>query len=263
MNVTNFNTMNFQKILGLTSLFFGFGLLFLPLVHASDLSLCPPQGPFHDCLGFYTWTSGHREGDRYLGEFKNNKFHGYGTYLWAPNTKYVQSGSIYSGQWKNGVKDGQGTYIWADGDKFTGQWRGTRTGSVMEGFGIYTWNDGTVYSGQFSAKGPGKRGKHGNGKIVFSDGRSFEGRWINDLPSDGVLTGRTGQSISLDYGWDRGTFRAGRVFKIIISFEGGTKFIGEVDRQYNPTKGKFIDSSGNQVNPKLFSDYFKFSSFFQ
>ena len=87
----------------------------------------------------------------------------------------------------------------------------------MEGFGIYTWNDGTVYSGQFSAKGPGKRGKHGNGKIVFSDGRSVEGRWINDLPSDGVLTGRTGQSISLDYGWDRGTLRAGRVFKIIIS----------------------------------------------
>ena len=106
MNVTNFILMNCQKILGLTALLVGFGLLFLPLVHASDLSPCPPQGPFHDCFGSYTWTSGHREGDRYLGEFKNNKFHGYGTYLWAPNTKYVQSGSIYSGQWKNGVKDG-------------------------------------------------------------------------------------------------------------------------------------------------------------
>ena len=141
MNVTNFIITNLRKILGLTFLFFGLGLLFLPLVHASDLSPCPPQGPFHDCFGSYTWTSGHREGDRYLGEFKNNKFHGYGTYLWAPNTKYVQSGSIYSGQWKNGVKDGQGTYIGADGDKFTGQWRGIRAGSVMEGFGIHTWND--------------------------------------------------------------------------------------------------------------------------
>lgn len=81
--------------------------------------------------------------------------------------------------------------------------------------------------------------------------------------SDGVLTGRTGQSILLDYGWDRGTFRVGRVFKIIILFEGGEKFIGEVDRRYNPTKGIFIDSSNDQVNPKLFSDYYKFSSFFQ
>ena len=38
------------------------------------------------------------------------------------------------------------------------------------------WKDGTVYTGQFSRKGPGKNGKHGHGKIVFTDGRSFEGR---------------------------------------------------------------------------------------
>ena len=36
MNVTNFNTMNFQKILGLTSLFFGFGLLFYGMKVMSD-----------------------------------------------------------------------------------------------------------------------------------------------------------------------------------------------------------------------------------
>ena len=36
MNVTNFIITNLQKILGLSSLFFGFGLLFLPLVHATD-----------------------------------------------------------------------------------------------------------------------------------------------------------------------------------------------------------------------------------
>ena len=92
-------------------------------------------------------------------------------------------------------------------------------GGVPEGDGVFTRKDGSVYTGQFLRKGPGKNGKHGYGKIVFTDGRSFEGRWIDDLPSDGILTGRTGQRISLDYGWYRGKFREGRVYKIKISFD--------------------------------------------
>ena len=100
-------------------------------------------------------------------------------------------------------------------------------------------------------------------KIEFTDGRSFEGRWINDLPSDGILIGRTGQKISLDYGWYRGKFRAGRVYKIKISFEGGTTFIGEVDRRYNPTKGKFFSKSGQEIQPRQFSDFFGKSAFFE
>ena len=194
---------------------------------------------------------------------RNNKFYGTGTYYFAPNTKFVFSGNVYSGQWKNGAKHGQGTYTWSDGEKYEGQWRGTRLGGVAEGNGIFTWKDGTVYTGQFSRKGPGKNGKHGYGKIVFTDGRSFEGRWIDDLPSDGILTGRTGQRISLDYGWYRGKFREGRVYKIKISFEGGTTFVGEVDRRYNPTKGKFFSKSGRDIQPREFSDFFSKSAFFE
>ena len=41
-----------------------------------------------------------------------------------------------------------------------------------------------------------------------------------------------------------------------ISFEGGTTFIGEVDRRYNPTKGKFFSKSGQEIQPRQFSDFF-------
>ena len=232
-------------------------------VYASDLPPCPSKGPYHDCFGTYVWVTESKKGDKYVGEFKDNKMHGYGTLIRAPGTGFVFSGDKYIGQWKNGAKHGQGTYIWSDGDKYEGQWRGTRLGGVAEGNGIFTWKDGPVYTGQFSRKGPGENGKHGKGKIVFTDGRSFEGRWIDDLPSDGILTGRTGQRISLDYGWDRGKFRRGRVYKIKITFGTGATFIGEVDRWYNPTKGKFFDKSGNEVQPKDFLDFFSVSAFFK
>ncbi|MDC3018019.1 hypothetical protein OA009_03415, partial [Paracoccaceae bacterium] len=57
-----------------------------------------------NCFGTYIWVSGHKKGDKYIGEFRNNKFHGTGTYYFAPNTKFIFSGNVYSGQWKNGAK---------------------------------------------------------------------------------------------------------------------------------------------------------------
>ena len=51
--------------------------------------------------------------------------------------------------------------------------------------------------------------------------------------------------------------------KIKISFEGGTTFIGEVDRRYNPTKGKFFSKSGQEIQPRQFSDFFSKSAFFE
>jgi hypothetical protein len=186
-----------------------------------------PEGErayWHNCYGTYTDANG----NKYVGEFRDQKRHGQGTMTYAKT-----------------------------GNKYVGEWKENRN----EGFGVFTDKDGTIYSGNFSKEYPGKWGKHGNGKIVFLDGRRFEGRWINNYPSDGILTGRTGKKISLDYGWDRGKFRGGRLYKIIISFEGGAKFIGEIDRRYNPTKGEFIDKFGKKIDAKKFADFFRVSSF--
>tara|TARA_B100001094_G_scaffold157188_1_gene152167 strand:- start:6 stop:245 length:240 start_codon:yes stop_codon:yes gene_type:complete len=43
---------------------------------ASDLPQCPSSGVFHNCFG--TWTS--EDGDKYVGEIKDGKRHGQGTY---------------------------------------------------------------------------------------------------------------------------------------------------------------------------------------
>ena len=45
----------------------------------SNLPSCPKSPPFINCYGFYKWSSG----DEYVGEWKNAKRHGHGTYIWA------------------------------------------------------------------------------------------------------------------------------------------------------------------------------------
>ena len=52
----------------------------------------------------------------YVGEYKDGKKHGQGTYTSHVGTKYV-------GEWKNGKKHGQGTETWSSGWKYVGEWR--------------------------------------------------------------------------------------------------------------------------------------------
>ena len=52
-------------------------------------------------------------GDKYVGEYRNNKRNGQGTYTFASGSKYV-------GEHKDSKFHGQGTYIWANGNKYVG-----------------------------------------------------------------------------------------------------------------------------------------------
>ena len=82
-------------------------LLFTSQVFAEEC-----KGDYWDnCYGTYTWD----EGDKYVGEYKNNKMHGQGTYTYAGGDKYV-------GGFKNNMAHGLGTYTHANGDKEVGQW---------------------------------------------------------------------------------------------------------------------------------------------
>ena len=92
-------------------------LLGLGSVYAqSNLPACPSSGYFHSCFGTYTVGNG----NKYVGEFKNDMLNGKGTYTTASGTKYV-------GEFKDGKYNGQGTLyssngsvinqgIWADGN---------------------------------------------------------------------------------------------------------------------------------------------------
>ena len=65
---------------------------------ASDLPPCPSDQTkrYHNCYGAYTSASG----NKYVGEWKDNKHHGQGTYTFASGNKYV-------GEWKDDKRTGQ------------------------------------------------------------------------------------------------------------------------------------------------------------
>ena len=77
----------------------------------------------------------------YLGEYKDGKRNGQGTYTF-PDGKYV-------GEWKNGMRNGQGTFTIPDWSKEEGEYKDNRL-----------WN-GTTYD-----KNGKITGKYVNGKKI-------------------------------------------------------------------------------------------------
>ena len=126
---------------------------------------CPTSGYFDNCFGSYTDADGNKyvgewkddkrhgqgtstfaDGDQYVGEFKDGEVHGHGTYLFGPNAGEF-AGDKYVGEFKDGMKHGHGTYTWADGDVYVGEWK-----------------DGNPWEGvQYSASGK-VQGTYSNGE---------------------------------------------------------------------------------------------------
>ena len=86
-------------------------------VFANDLPACPSSGYLHNCFGTYTFDPNSKwAGDKYVGEFRDDTFHGQGTYTFASGAKYV-------GEYEDGKRNGRGTYTYASGDKYVGEYK--------------------------------------------------------------------------------------------------------------------------------------------
>ena len=151
---------------------------------------CPSSGYFHNCFGTYTFANG----DKYVGEWKDDKKHGQGTYTWG---KGPNKGDKYIGEYKDGKIHGLGTYTFADGEKYVGEYKEGK----KHGQGIYTYINGQKYIGEYNSgkidgqgtytwgKGPNKGDKyigeyknnnrHGQGTYTFEDGRKHVGEFKN------------------------------------------------------------------------------------
>jgi hypothetical protein len=129
-------------------------------VFASDLPDCPSSGYFHNCFGTYTWANG----NKYVGEWRDDKRNGQGTATFADGDKYV-------GEWKDDNYNGEGTYTWANGNKYVGEYRDDK----RNGQGTYTYASGSKYVGEFK---DGKR--NGKGIATFASGTVKEGIWKDD-----------------------------------------------------------------------------------
>jgi radial spoke head protein 1 len=118
-------------------------------------------------------------GDMYIGEYKNNKREGVGTYFWASN------GNIYTGRWKNNLRSGVGRMIYTDG----GRYYGTFSNDKKNGHGRYTYPNGDTYSGDWV-----NDIKEGVGTYTFaSDSSKYSGTYRNGDFTSGkwILNGGT------------------------------------------------------------------------
>jgi len=93
----------------------------------------------------------------------------YGTHVFESDSEWA--GDKYVGEWKDGKLNGHGTYIHSDGDKYVGESKNNK----RSGHGNYTYSNGDKYVGEWK---DGK--KHGHGSFTFSDGTKYVGEWEND-----------------------------------------------------------------------------------
>ena len=90
-----------------------------PPVNSSDtdrivnLPPCPISGYFSNCFGTFIDAN---NGNKYFGEWKNNKLNGQGTETLASGQKYV-------GEYKDGLRNGKGTYTFANGNQYVGEFK--------------------------------------------------------------------------------------------------------------------------------------------
>ena len=82
-------------------------------------------------------TITYSNGDKYVGEFKDGKRHGKGTYN-------SSEGWIYVGDWKDGKMHGQGTYTGEYGDEYVGEWQD----GMRHGQGTHTYST-AIWSGEW------------------------------------------------------------------------------------------------------------------
>ena len=86
-------------------------LMFCNVVNALPKCKGDDYNQWTNCKGTYTWVSG----DKYIGEWKDGKYHGQGTFTWGSGHKYV-------GEYKDDKRYGQGTFTAADGRVYKGIW---------------------------------------------------------------------------------------------------------------------------------------------
>ena len=183
------------------------------------------QGTFDDGKKIYTGQFkggkyngqgslvGHKSGSKYVGEWKDNKRHGQGTFAWKDGRKLV-------GEWKDGLPNGQGTYTFPNGDEYVGEYKdGKRNGQ-----GTFTWTDLRKYVGEWK---DGK--KNGQGTFTFPSGNKYVGEFKDDkFNGQGTFTWKDGRKYVGEWKDDK---RQGQGTYAWVS---GAKYVGEwKDNKYN------------------------------
>ncbi len=133
----------------------------------NNLPPCPTNVPtikYDYCWG----TDFIPMGDRYVGEFRNGKMHGQGTYYFFGESQW--KGDKYVGDYRYGKKHGKGKYTFSDGSEYVGE----LSNDDMNGHGTFIWANGDKYIGDWKDSV-----QDGQGITFRKDGRRLEGIYKN------------------------------------------------------------------------------------
>ncbi|KAH3766979.1 phosphatidylinositol-4-phosphate 5-kinase [Pelomyxa schiedti] len=120
----------------------------------------------HQWHGVGTWKSPDGSGDIYHGQFDHGKKCGTGSILFGGGGGNNSKDGSYVGEWKDDVFHGRGVRLWANGDRYDGQW----VGGKEHGEGTKTWSrDGSSFTGLWEGGVPTKGTKR------WPNGDMFEG----------------------------------------------------------------------------------------
>ena len=148
----------------------------LPPCQGSDIA------SWSNCLGTNNLTNG----NRYVGDYKDGKQHGEGTYIATNGDKYVgqwrnggaskgtltfATGEIYIGEFKDGMKHGQGSLTLPGGVKYIGEFSNDK----FNGQGVMIYSSGERYDGEFK-----ENKRHGQGTFDLSKGNKYIGEFKDD-----------------------------------------------------------------------------------
>jgi len=126
----------------------------------------------NNCFGGLAFSSG----NKYVGEFKDNKRNGKGTFTFASGNKYV-------GEFKNNKRHGQGTYTYADGTIESGIWEnGEFQYATNETAPIYSKTPEEEYA-------IGRKYLYGKGGINIDYKKAFE--WIKRAAERGLASAQS------------------------------------------------------------------------
>lgn len=102
------------------------------------------------------------DGSTFSGYKLNNKFNGFGIYIFT-------NGQKYEGNFKDDIRTGKGIFTFKSGDVYTGNWDNDK----INGFGKLEYKNGEAYEGNW------KDGiKTGKGKLI-SKTAIIEQNWVN------------------------------------------------------------------------------------
>ena len=133
----------------------------------SHLPRCPSitHVLWSNCQGTLTQP----DGGKYVGEFKDGKANGQGTYT------YADGNMLYVGEFKDGKQNGQGTLTRPDGAKHVGEFKDNQ----FNGQGTLTYPDSSAkYVGEF--KDDKRNGQGTLYPVAGANGSIVAGTWNED-----------------------------------------------------------------------------------